>query len=464
MVKAAAIYARISSDRLGDQAGVKRQVADCEAEADRRGWPVAQVYVDDDISAYSGKNRPGYQQLVADVADGMRDAVLVWHLDRLTRRPKELEEFVEVCERAGMKSLATVQGDVNLGTGDGLLIARIMGAVAANESAAKSRRVRRKLEEIAQQGRPHGGANRPFGFKDDRITLEPAEARVIKDLADRLLAGESLTSLTRWLNDEGIPTTTGRVWQTTTLRGILRSARISGQRTFRGEIVGPAVWPAIISPETTTRLRALLDDPARRTNRTARRYLLSGLLRCGRCDEKMVSYAQKEVRRYVCRGGATYPGCGRMRIFADDTEALITEAVLYRLDSPALGDALAGRSVADDRTAELHDSLRDDQAQLEELAGLYGDKAISATEWIAARKPIEARIATSRRRLSAITQTTAIDQWLGNAGVLRDSWGRLNLTRQAAIVKAVMDHAVVGETAGNASTFSIDRVTPIWRF
>jgi DNA invertase Pin-like site-specific DNA recombinase len=463
MIKAAAIYARISSDRVGDQAGVKRQVADCEAEAARRGWPVAQVYVDDDVSAYSGKQRPEYQRLIADVTDGLRDAVLVWHLDRLTRRPKELEEFVEVCERAGMKSLATVQGDVNLGTGDGLLVARIMGAVAANESTAKSRRVKRKLEENAKQGRPHGGRYRPFGYRDDKVTLEPAEAAIIRDMARRFLAGETLTSLVRWLEDNEHRTVAGGQWTTTTLRNVLRSARISGQREHKGEIVGPAMWPAIITPEQTARIRALLDDPSRRTNRTARRYLLSGLLVCGRCTHTLYSHPRRGQRRYACKSTPGFGGCGQMTILANPTEQLIADAVQYRLDSPALADALAGRVADDSHAAVLHDTLREDQTQLEELAALYGDRSIGATEWMAARKPIEARIATTKRQLAAATRSSAIDEWVGNADTLRGKWEGLNLTRQVAIVKAVLDHAVIGESPGNSAAFSIDRVTPAWR-
>jgi site-specific DNA recombinase len=93
MPNASAIYARISQDRTGEAFGTRRQVSDCQAEADRRGWPVAEVYVDDDIAAHSGKPRPPYQRMLDDIRDGHIDAVIVYHLDRLHRRPKELEEF-----------------------------------------------------------------------------------------------------------------------------------------------------------------------------------------------------------------------------------------------------------------------------------------------------------------------------------------------------------------------------------
>lgn len=55
---------------------------------------MGEEYVDNDISAYSGKPRPAYARMIADVTGGLRDAVLVYNLDRLHRRPVELEEFV----------------------------------------------------------------------------------------------------------------------------------------------------------------------------------------------------------------------------------------------------------------------------------------------------------------------------------------------------------------------------------
>src|SRR5947209_1189182 len=149
----AAIYARISSDRGGDQLGVRRQVKDCEALAERKGWEVAERYVDDDVSAYTGRHRPAYRQMLDDISGGVVDAVVVWHLDRLHRQPKELEEFFEVCDRAGVRALASVTGDVDLATDDGRFMARILGAVARKESDDKSRRIRRKALELAQAGK-----------------------------------------------------------------------------------------------------------------------------------------------------------------------------------------------------------------------------------------------------------------------------------------------------------------------
>src|SRR3954469_20276337 len=211
-VRAAAVYARISSDTEGKALGVTRQREDCRRLAGQLGWTIGQEYVDNDLSAYSGKRRPAYEQLLADVADGLRDAVICYHVDRLTRRPVELETFVATVDAAGVRQVRFVAGDMDLGTGDGLLIGRIMAAVAANESAAKSRRVRRKLDQVAAEGRPHGGYRRQFEYDDDKVTIRPDEAAVIRELVTRFLAGESLRALCTWLDETGVRTVSGGPW------------------------------------------------------------------------------------------------------------------------------------------------------------------------------------------------------------------------------------------------------------
>src|SRR3954471_10824341 len=205
-VRAAAVYARISSDTEGKALGVTRQLEDCRRLAGQLGWTIGQEYVDNDLSAYSGKRRPAYQQLLTDVADGLRDAVICYHVDRLTRRPVELEQFVATVDAAGVRQVRFVSGDMDLGTGDGLLIGRMLAAVAAKESADKSRRVSRKLDQNAAEGRPHGGNRRPFGYEKHRVTVRQDEAEVIGRLVSRYLAGESLRSLCMWLEDNGIRT------------------------------------------------------------------------------------------------------------------------------------------------------------------------------------------------------------------------------------------------------------------
>lgn len=290
----AAIYARISRDVTGEGLGVERQLADCREIAGSRGWTVAEEYVDNDISAYAGKRRPSYERMLEDIAAGQRDAVIVYNTDRLTRRPIELEQFTGICEVAGVRQLVAVTGDIDLGNDDGMFMARVLAAVAAKESGRKSERLKRKARENAEAGKPNGG-NRPFGYDKSQLTIVGPEAAVIRQLAERYLAGESMGSLTRWVQDQEIVTVTGAAWRTSTVRTILANPRIAGLRAHNGEIVGPAKWPAIITPTQHQQLVATFSRKTSSGRRVPRSYLLSGMLRCANCGGKLFSSVRGKV-------------------------------------------------------------------------------------------------------------------------------------------------------------------------
>ena len=458
----AGIYARISEDRDGDALGVRRQIADCEQLAAARGWEVAERYVDDDISAYNGKPRPEYRRMLADVNGGHMDAIVVWHLDRLHRQPRELEEFFDACDRAGGIALATVSGDVDLATHDGRFHARIMGAVAAKSSDDMSRRLRRKAQEIARDGRPSGGGSRPFGFEPDRVTVRDDEAAIIREVADRLLAGETLRALATDLNSRGIHTPTGGHWSPTPLRRMLRSARISGQREHKSEIVADATWPAIITREQTARIRAMLDDPARRAVRSARSYLLKGLVRCGHCDAVLVSRPRDDgKRRYVCATGPQYTGCGRTYVLAEPLEQLVTGAVLHRLDTPELAAAIRGDR---DRHEDQHaDRVAEITTRLDELATTYAEGKVSMREWLTARDPLQRQLDAARRRAARSSRTTVLAEHAGRGGALRERWAGLSLDRRRAIIAAVLDRVEVGPGRRGYNQFDPSRFELVWR-
>lgn len=457
-----AVYARISQDRSGDELGVTRQLVDCRAEAERRGWTVAEEYVDDDVSAYSGRTRPAYERMLRDIADGLRDAVIVWHMDRLHRRPIELEQFVQTCTRAGINDVVTLHGDIDLAKGDGLLMARLLAAVAANESDSKRRRGARKALEIAESGKPLMGGPRPYGFEDDRVTHNDPEAAVVREMASRLLAGESLQSVVRWLEDCGARTSMGNAWRTSTVRNVMLAPRYWGKRVHNGQVVGDAVWSPIITPEEGERLRLLLKDPARKTTRGARRYLLSGLLRCGRCGKTLHSAPKQGIRRYGCHSGADLRGCSGIYIYAEKLEAWIADAVLYRLDSPALVEALTSHTNSSE-VATLGDKIAGDVAQLNDLADMWSDGEISREEWKRSRDRIEARLQGNRRTLARLTHRDAIENYVGRGDVLRTQWDTLNLSQQAAIVKAVMEYATILPATTTRRGLDPARVDPHWR-
>ncbi len=457
------IYVRISDDREEEAKGVKRQLADCRKLVKSRGWPAAAEYNDNDKSAWKHTVvRKDFRRLLDDIASGAIDAVVVYDSDRFYRQPRDLQEFLDVCERAAVTTFAQITGDVDLSSTDGRMMLEIKATVALKESGDKSRRIKRKHLELAEKGKIAGGGTRPFGFEKDFKTIRAAEAAVVIELADRVLAGESVRSLCLDLNKRGVKTTTGRTWQPRVLTRMLKSARISGRREHRGAIVADAEWPAIIEANKSDRLRAVLSDPTRRKNERVRRYLLAGMLVCGRCGEPLTSRPRSDKRRrYVCvhRPGSE-KSCGKIAILSDDLEALVVETVLQRLEGPALSRALAARE--GDRE-DIHQRTIDGaNEQLEELAKVYADQRIGVTEWMAAREPIEARLRQGERDLRRSNGTTAIAEFAGHGSALRDSWSGLGLSRQRTILASVLEYVAIGPAVRGRNAFDPDRVEPTW--
>jgi DNA invertase Pin-like site-specific DNA recombinase len=260
----AGIYTRISYDPAGQRAGVERQRIDCEALCLARGWEVVTYLEDNDRSAYSGKPRRAYQQLLRAVEVGEIDAIVTWHNDRLHRSPKELEGFIDLVERTGVRVAVVSGGDYDLTTPDGRLAARIVGAVARKESEDRSRRVRRKHLELAEQGRPAGQLGWGVRTEDERT--------LVREAAERVLAGHGLMTIARDWNHRGVPGATEQLWTAKTLRKVLLSARIAGLREHgvdrSGRVLGalsPAVWEGAIDRKTWDQVRSVLLNPERLT-------------------------------------------------------------------------------------------------------------------------------------------------------------------------------------------------------
>jgi len=399
--------------------------------------------------------------MLADIRDRRIDAVVVWHLDRLHRNPKELEEFFDVCDAAGVRHLATVTGDVDLSSHDGRFHARILGAVSRKESDDKSRRATRKHLEIAQSGRWAGG-RRPYGFSDDR-QLVPEEVDVIREATRRLIAGETLMSVARDFNARGIPTVRGKKWSGHTLKHIVIHPRLAGHRTLHERIVGPAVWDAVLTEQESQRARTILTDPARTLTRTARRYLLSSLLTCRLCGAKLVSRPSRRRPAYVCATGPGFSGCGKISILAETLEAFITEAVLFRLDSPDLARALKHEPEANREAAETEVALATDQAKLEELVGFWADGKIESAEYFIARKRITDRLNVLRARFARVDRRSSVRRLVGDGERLRAQWSDLNLHQRRAIITAILDQVVVGPGVRGFNRFDPSRLEPVWR-
>ena len=460
--QAAAIYTRISLDPSGERLGVQRQEEDCRAEATRRGWRIAEVYEDDDRSAYHPRRgRPEYERLMSDIRQGLRDGVMIWRLDRLHRQPRELEEFIVVCDKHDV-ALATVTGDVDLATSQGRLLARAWGAFAAHESEVRGERLSRAAQQRATRGvMPHTGGLYGYDMRTNRV--KPREAAVLKEIATRVLRGESIYAICMDLNRRRIPSPRHRSWTHPSLRRLIVNPRLAGLSTYHGEVVGRGAWPPILRRSQLERLRALLDDPSRRLNvNPPRWYLLRRAALCAKCGAPVRGGVRSGVRSYQCVDRPGAHGCGRVVMRADRLEAAVLEAMCARLDTRELRTQLAANRANDvtwQRAQARHDATT---RELESLAQDHARGFITRTEWLAMRPALLEQLESSKAVLEADRIEAVLGEFVGRSAQLASAWPGMDGNRRRAMVTALVEKVIV-LPAPHAACPASSRVVMWWR-
>jgi len=456
----AAVYVRISSDPTGRALGVARQEEDCQALAARRGWEVAKVYVDNDISAFDKRKvRPGWQRLLVDLRTGQRDALVVYDMDRLARRTRDLDDLLDVYEQRPGVGFAAVTGEIDLASSGGRMVARLLVSVATKASEDTGRRVARKHLELAQQGLPAGG-RRAFGYADDFLTVVDHEAAEIRKAAARVVAGDPISAIIDDLHARGVRPTRAKRWSRPSLQYVLTSERVAGRRRHQGRDIGPASWPAILDDETWNAVRAVFAGRAGSPNLVnVRRYLLSGLARCGRCDTALIgkTAVPSAPAAYACpvpRDG----GCSGVRRAVASVDALVTGMVLARLTRPDAAELLLDASPdVTSAAAEMVD-IRD---RLERMAIDFADNVLTADQLRAITSRLRGRLDELQRVVSFADRDDAVSE-LVNSGNVAARWETFDLRTRREIVDALMVVKVLPATA-KGKRFDPASIAITWR-
>lgn len=477
-----ATYARISKDADGRAEGTEQQRSKAAAYA-ADAWPNATIlhFADNDLTAADpGTHRPGYAALMDAIRRGDVDGLVIAEQSRLTRQPAEWEEAIVTLSRAGIDEVHSYRG-VPIPVRGSRLVGRILAAVDAEEVERLRARVVEKLDTLAAEGRPPGGP--AFGYsrtvdEDGRKALEvnEVEASIVREVADRVLGGWSLTRIAGDLAEREVPTARGGKWAATTVRSMITRPTIAGLRIHRGEVVGAGNWEPIISPSMWRQVCAVLHGPvavkrsdgatyraARRRTRSGRRYLLTGgTARCGRCGAALVaqqrrSRAGERQPSYLCppksRGG-----CSGIGISALDLEAHVSGLILAKLAEP---DFLAAISTNDSgEQANIMDELAALEARSAELAGTWAVGDLPSTDWKAAREVLD----TERRRLSDALAALPVRVEIElDPAELITAWEHMNLDERRAVVNRFLASVTVHPASPGTRAFDPGRVEEDWR-
>jgi site-specific DNA recombinase len=441
------VYTRLSRDR-DEQTSTTRQALDCTKLIEAKGWTVGETHEDVDFSAYRNVRRPAYNRLEAKIRSGEISAVVVWKIDRLARSLKEFLRFAELCEQHGV-ALVSVHEPFDTSSAIGRAIMQVLAVFAELESATIGIRVRSARDYAAANGKPKAGGRRPFGYERD-MTQRDDEAREVRKAVDRVMRGESITSITKDWNVRGVMTVGGGTWSVRTVTRTLRAPHIAGIRMHRGDEVGDGDWEPII----TRAEHAALCKPRGESRKQQRTYLLTGVLRCSKCGTRMAGRFAHNTRNYSCPPQPPYNGCG-MQIKADPLEEFITDVVLEAASRPELRTVLSVKR-NDRAAADVVEALRSVE-----------EKMTNLSDAIAAGLPRAVALATTRQLVDEQQRLTRELEQMSSAGPLADveaggvpdAWNRRDLAWRSLLVAALIECVDV-QPVGRGSRVPVeDRVT-----
>lgn len=470
--KVTGIYARISKDRT-DGAGVQRQQKECHALARDEGWPVAEEFVDNSIgaSAFTKKSRPRYAELLKAIDEGRISRVVCFKLDRLYRRPRELEDLIDRAEQGRVEVVAVHGGDLDLNSGQGQTMARVAIAMAAGESKGTSERLRSQKQQRRERGLPHSHA---FGWRD-AMHPNPQEKALILAGMDDVLTGRSLNDIARAWTKTGIrrgKDGNPRTWTCNDVGRVLSNPRHAGQVVHGGKVVGDGVWTPIVERD---RFEEVCEAVRARSNGAGvprRRSMLTGLVRCGAphkvdaahpegiCGAPMVrSVAGSEQKVWRCvKRPAHKDACGSLSIRVEHLEPLIVEACFQYVDGIDLAALITDSDPNASARATITRELTALDKREDQVGTMLATGKATARMVEKATSEIRARRDLLQRQLGTLRKRDALSGFAGRAGALKAAWPDLTTDQQRNVIAESLHTITVMPSPHSGRRFDPDRV------
>ena len=458
-----AAYIRYSVERDGKLSD-QTQLAAIKGKAASKEIDIAPdlVFIDRGKSAGEGKHRPQLERLLDAVRAGRVEYVVVHKLDRFTRSLRDFTELMSVLRDHGVE-LIVVDNDFDSSSAFGKMMLSILAMFAEMERDMIVSRNQNVAAFRREQGMVGGTA--PFGYRKvgmgatATFEIEPAEAKLLRTIVDRVIAGESLRSVTRWLDEQGIETKRGNRWNPVTVRQLIVRPTIAGLRNDPNDaenfLVAP--WKPIIEVDKWHRLLDELGSTKRKTHAagvtsTSVGNLLSGVLFCT-CGAKMRPRWQNhndgraKTRRYQCGTSNIHPdACCGPSVRADDAEQFVTSELMQALQ----GVRIPPVTMRDDeRAAEV-------EQELDELVVLYEQRRIKLDEYLRLRAAAQGELDRIEAEAHIDRRDSTITKLIGQGVDIEQAWNAVD-DKGESIVPLDTKRAVIREVFGTITCLRSDR-------
>jgi site-specific DNA recombinase len=428
--------------RVGDRDGERfvspsEQAERIRAACERDGLRLVETFEELDVSGGAPlAQRPGLSRAVALVENGEADVIVVAFVDRLVRSVSVQAEIVGRVEQAGGAVLAADVGAVTNGTAGQWLSGTMLGAVAEYARRMTAERTSESKRRAIERGVPPF-ANIPPGYRrrqDRTLEPHPDEAPLVAEAFALRAGGATVMEVRDYLRGNGIDRSFHGV------QSLLTSRIVLGELRF-GELVNLDSHPAIVDPETWSRVQRMRSTRGRRP-KSERLLARLGVLRCATCDSRMVTGSANNGRYVLYRCTPISDCPRRVTISADVAEAAVVEKVCEVLAGIS-GSASVADGVAD-AERELGTAERDLSASVRAFDGLE-DVEAARERLLSLREQRD----LARDHLDELRVAAAPTVTVSASG----DWNLLTLDEQRAVIRAVVERATV--TPGRGP----DRVT-----
>ena len=315
----AVIYARYSSDRQREES-IEGQLRECTEYANKNNLTLIGSYVDRALSARTD-DRPDFQRMIADSAEGLFEVVLVWKLDRFSRDRYDSAHYKHILKKNGVRLISAKE---NISDGpEGIILESMLEGYAEYYSAELSQKIRRGQQDNARKCMNNGG-NIPLGYYVDkatgRLAVNPETAPYVQELFRRYANGERLSCLQAEMKKQGLRSKRGNVYSVGVLSNLLKNRKYIGEYKY-GKVIIPDGIPGIIDKELFERvqMRMAANKKAPARAKAEEEYLLTTKLFCGQCGRLMAGESGRGCKGivyhyYKCSGAKRKLGCKKKAI------------------------------------------------------------------------------------------------------------------------------------------------------
>ena len=367
----AVIYARYSSDSQREES-IEGQLRECSEYAQRNGMTVLSSYIDRALSAKSD-NRPEFQRMVKDSAQGLFDVVLVWKLDRFARNRYDSAHYKAILKKNGVKVVSAKEAIAEDSTG--ILLESLLEGYAEFYSVELSEKIHRGQKENALKGLNNGGGV-PLGYtlnhQNQKLEVDPITAPLVVEIFTRYAQGETARAIADDLNARGLRTQRGKPFGLNSFWAMLKNRKYIGEYRYQ-DVVIPGGVPAIVPQDLFDRVQARVEKN-KRTPAAAKAkeaYLLTTKLFCGKCGRMMVGESgtsRTGVKHYYykCGGAKRKLGCDKKAVRKQWIEDMVVERTMRMiLNDTVVGDIAALVMAEQDRENTDLPALQGQLAQTE---------------------------------------------------------------------------------------------------